>query len=410
MGQILALQNLDTINYINFSFKLIFRSEFDLNFPIDFKYGLYLLFVRVSLMTESNKITEIKNISNKWDVSAMYAVISHLFEVRPLVYWFDLLFSSLVGWSFFGICINLPFLSFAYVFCLLIAAFALYRALSFMHELVHLRKNAIPGFHLVWIMLIGAPLMVPSFLYVEIHLSHHNKNKFGTELDGEYAPFAWTSLSFILKHFLGHFLLPLFIVFRFAILAPISFLHPRIRAFIKVNFSAVSIRMPFKREVSSKPEDQRLWFWEEAATSGFLWSVLVLIGFGILPQKLILQYVLTAILIAVLNSVRTLGATHRYLSRGKEMSFQNQFNDSVNIQSSRVDNLLFCPVGLRYHALHHLFPGLPYHSLRAGHQCLTKSLPPDHEYHLSTLPTVWSGWEEMLTNIDKNQASLAIAR
>jgi len=42
--------------------------------------------------------------------------------------------------------------------------------------------------------------------------------------------------------------------------------------------------------------------------------------------------------------------------------------------------LLWAPVGLRYHALHHLLPNLPYHSLGAAHRRLLAQLPADSPY------------------------------
>jgi fatty acid desaturase len=38
------------------------------------------------------------------------------------------------------------------------------------------------------------------------------------------------------------------------------------------------------------------------------------------------------------------------------------------------------PVGTRYHALHHLLPSLPYHSLGQLHRALVRELGPDHVY------------------------------
>ena len=41
---------------------------------------------------------------------------------------------------------------------------------------------------------------------------------------------------------------------------------------------------------------------------------------------------------------------------------------------------MWAPVGLRYHALHHLFPTLPYHNLKAAHEYLLVHLPPESPY------------------------------
>ena len=42
---------------------------------------------------------------------------------------------------------------------------------------------------------------------------------------------------------------------------------------------------------------------------------------------------------------------------------------------------LWAPVGLRYHALHHLLPSMPYHSLGEAHRRLKQALPADSQYH-----------------------------
>jgi len=41
---------------------------------------------------------------------------------------------------------------------------------------------------------------------------------------------------------------------------------------------------------------------------------------------------------------------------------------------------LIAPVGLRYHALHHWIPSLPYHNLGRAHRLLIAELTPDAPY------------------------------
>ena len=50
--------------------------------------------------------------------------------------------------------------------------------------------------------------------------------------------------------------------------------------------------------------------------------------------------------------------------------------------------LLF-PFAIRYHALHHLCPTLPYHNLKAAHAHLRMSLPAESPYHTLDQPSWW---------------------
>ena len=43
--------------------------------------------------------------------------------------------------------------------------------------------------------------------------------------------------------------------------------------------------------------------------------------------------------------------------------------------------MLWAPVGLRYPALHHLLPGVPYHSLAEAHRRISRMLEPGSPYH-----------------------------
>jgi fatty acid desaturase len=86
----------------------------------------------------------------------------------------------------------------------------------------------------------------------------------------------------------------------------------------------------------------------------------------------------------LLNSLRTLAA-HSYRNPGDRiMEFAEQYLDSVNVPGNRLFTTLWAPVGLRYHATHHLFPALPYHALGEAHRRLVRELP-DNTLYLQTL-------------------------
>ena len=81
-----------------------------------------------------------------------------------------------------------------------------------------------------------------------------------------------------------------------------------------------------------------------------------------------------------LNQVRTLVA-HLWENEGEAMSVTAQYLDSVNVPPPATLPALWAPVGLRYHALHHLLPGVPYHTLGEAHRRLSGRLSGDSPYH-----------------------------
>jgi fatty acid desaturase len=101
-----------------------------------------------------------------------------------------------------------------------------------------------------------------------------------------------------------------------------------------------------------------------------------------------LLYVLAASIL-LFNQMRQL-ADHHFQSHGGKISFAEHILDSCNYTGKDPLTWLFFPFAIRYHALHHIFPSLPYHNLGAAHACLLQRLPAESPYRSLEQPGWWS--------------------
>jgi fatty acid desaturase len=106
------------------------------------------------------------------------------------------------------------------------------------------------------------------------------------------------------------------------------------------------------------------------------------------PIPLMIQGYATSIVLVLMNCLRTL-ASHRFTSEGRETTFVGQMLDSVTMDNDSPLAVLLNPVGLRYHATHHLFPSMPYHNVRAAHKRLLAQLPADSPYRWTVARSIW---------------------
>ena len=111
-----------------------------------------------------------------------------------------------------------------------------------------------------------------------------------------------------------------------------------------------------------------------------------LVYVGALPGRIFFIWLGVLTIISLLNTLRVLGA-HEYDSAGASLSREGQLSDSVDTPGAPWTEL-WAPVGLRYHALHHYFPGIPYHNLGVAYRRIVSSLPRPAPYLESTSPSL----------------------
>ena len=308
-------------------------------------------------------------------------------RAKGAVYWPDFLASAALGYGALATVILSGNIVVALI-AALVAMLALYRAESFIHELTHIRKGALPGFRFGWNLLVGIPLLTPSFLYEGVHTQHHAKTRYGTVDDPEYLPLAlmkpWSLPLFIVVAALA----PIALLFRFAVLTPLALIVPGLRRTIDERYSALSINPAYRRR---PPEGafKRMWRWQEAGAS--LWAIGILSASAAYGWRPLLIALAVFSGMAVINQLRTLVA-HLWENEGEAMTVTGQYLDSVNVPPPGILAEGWAPVGLRYHALHHLLPSVPYHALAQAHRRLAAVSGTDSTYarsnHRGMIPLV----------------------
>jgi fatty acid desaturase len=343
-----------------------------------------------------NDIPSASETMSRRDVHAPFSllqargIVRDLFVPREWIYWADFLSTIAIGYVCFGLTralydaqgtplwlrllLQLP------TFSIQCACF--YRAAMFVHEIVHLPQRKFRAFRALWNLLCGIPFLMPSFTYAS-HLDHHRRQHYATSRDGEYLPLASLSPVWSALYLTQCLWAPPLALVRFGLITPLAWFSTSLRRLIHQRASSLVMDPRYLRPQAA-PAELAAIRWQELGCFLFIWGCATVppLVFHRPLLVLVLHVYLTSVVLILMNSLRTL-ASHRYTGTDLGHSFEAQMLDSITLDNDSLLAVLLHPVGLRYHATHHLFPALPYHNIRAAHRRLMEQLPPDSPYRLT---------------------------
>ncbi len=312
----------------------------------------------------------------------------NFFQVRPFRYWFDFLTSAAFAYIASAVYLMAPLFSWMQIISFPLAVFWLYRLGSLVHEVAHLQHAEMRGFKVAWNLIVGVMTLSPSPFFTRHHRDHHSHRLYGTPQDPEYVanvccPGTWRSMLWYSCKIL---LFPLAVFLRF-LLSPLSFLHPRLREFVLRRGSSLTMNWRYERKLNSFDR------WAITSVELLCWiratMIPVAVLLGMTSWSRVPQLYLLAVATLALNQMRLL-ADHQLHSDGQQLDMDAHMQDSCNYTQRDFLTWLFFPFAIRYHALHHLFPTLPYHNLSSAHRYLSRHLPSDSTYHSLEHPGWWS--------------------
>ena len=316
--------------------------------------------------------------------SEAWSLVKDLHQPRPAIFWTDLLLSAVAGWGGVGVVLLAKPFSATMWLGFVIATCALYRGLCFLHEISHIRRSHLRGFETTWNLIFGVPLLMPSFVYIGVHSNHHGLATYGTDQDPEYLPFAqshWMSIVFAAHSVL----IPLALLLRFLVLAPAGLLWPRFHHWLVVHASSLSMNTRYRREDSPVADrlDAALGGRDSAGLAGSRRHGLALRscleGSGNLVWRQCMRRrwpMPCALWEPIVTKVPAC------------LSIAEVNCSTRSTRPALCGPHLWAPVGLRYHALHHYFPGIPYHHLGTAYRRLISSLSAEAAYQELTSPSL----------------------
>jgi fatty acid desaturase len=318
-------------------------------------------------------------------VREAHALVRDLLEPHPRRYWIDGALTSLVAYAALAVYLRAPAFSVRQGAALLVAALAMYRAAVFIHEIVHRPAGSFGAFTVAWNVACGIPLFMPSFLYGD-HRGHHARTAYGTRADPEYILVAWGGGARVVAFLALALVYPALGVLRFLVLTPLALVSRRLDGLIWTHASSLyNMNESYRRPWDAEAGRPARWM-QELAACAWAWSLVALVATQRVAWSTLGKVYVVFLLWMLLNQVRTLAA-HRYSNRpARPLTHGAQVADTNTFAHGRWLPALWAPLGMRYHALHHLVPALPYHAMPQAHRRLMAALPPDSPYRATLQP------------------------
>lgn len=312
----------------------------------------------------------------------------NFFQVSPARYWLDFALSLVLAYGLGAVYLMAPLGSLTQLAAFPLAVFWIYRLGSLVHEVCHLGQHEMRWFKVTWNLLVGVFTLAPSPFFTRHHRDHHSARLYGTKEDPEYIVnlFQPGSVASMLAYCVLVALFPLIVFFRF-LLAPLTFVHPRVREWFLTHGSSLTMNYRYERKLNR--------FDRWAITSVELLcclraaGMLVAVAIGLSDWTRLPLFYSLGLGVLVLNQMRLL-ADHHFEGDGQPCEMDQHIRDSCNYTGRDFMTWLLFPFAIRYHALHHLFPTLPYHNLKAAHTYLLAHLPADSPYRTLDERTWWS--------------------
>jgi fatty acid desaturase len=309
-------------------------------------------------------------------------------QVKPWIYWRDMFIGTTVAYGSAGVFLASPAFSMLQIASFIVAVFWLYRAGSLVHEVAHLGGHELTAFKVTWNILVGVPTLTPSTFFTGHHRDHHTQRVYGTPTDPEYVinVFNRGRITQILLYFVVVALFPILVFVRF-LLAPVTFLTPTVRNYVLRRVSSFTFNRHYQRPLSRL--NRKVFASLELLCFLRALCIPVAVLLALTPWTRMFQLYFLGAAVVTLNQLRQL-ADHHFEGDGQSLSMGDHIMDSCNYVGRDPITWLFFPMSIQYHALHHLFPSLPYHNLASAHKFLMKTLPASSPYRDLEQPSWWS--------------------